>query len=105
MRHGAYDVHGALKGSKLIATVRAKSPVVNAYADHFDTVTSLGLGYCQVLVETHGGALEVQGFGTDSDPTITLSFPVEKTARDRGGKFTPPTKAAKSRRIAFRSEE
>jgi hypothetical protein len=61
--------------------------------------------YCQALVETHGGAPEVEGFGTDSDPTITLSFPVEKSVHGLGGKFAPPPEAGRSRRIVVRSDE
>ena len=61
--------------------------------------------YCQALVETHGAAPEVEGFGTDSDPTITLSFPVEKSAHGLGG-ITAAVRSIpnQSDRIEFKGE-
>lgn len=103
MKNGAYAVHGALKGSNLVATLRAKGPAVR-YTGHFDTVTSMGLGYCQAVVKTHGGALEVEE--TESDAMIRLSFPVETKAHVGGfrvGSHTP--KPGKPRKAGVRSSK
>lgn len=103
-RHGAYDFRGALKGSNLIATVRVKSPTVGPYLDPYEAVTNSALGFCQAVVETHGGAFEVRDFGSEIDATITFTFPVEETTpHGRGIKFSPPAKTSKSRKPTSRS--
>ena len=103
-RHGAYDFHGALKGSNLIATVLVKSPDVHTYVDPFKAVANSGLGYCRAIVETNGGAFDVREADVGSDTMITFSFPVEETTLHGGGiKFGPSAKPSKSRKPTSRS--
>lgn len=100
MKRGTYAVHGALKGSSFVATLRANTPSLNSYTEHLDTMTSLGLGYCQAIVKTHGGALEMEE--TELVSMIRLSFPVE-TTRHKTGKASPFMKNARSRKITLRT--
>jgi hypothetical protein len=100
---GGYVLHADLKGSKLIATLKAKDSV-NQYLSHghhldvmADTVTSMGLGYCNVVAERNGGALAVEGSGFEADSSITLSFPVEKIHRT-GKDSSERTKSGKGRK-------
>jgi predicted transcriptional regulator len=99
-RHGAYDFHGALKGSNLVTTVRVKAPELhNPYLDAFEAEATSGLGYCRAIVETSGGIFEMQDTGPDSDPMFVFSLPVEgTTSRGRAVKFGIPAKVTKSRK-------
>ncbi|MGY4399287.1 putative transcriptional regulator [Bradyrhizobium sp. USDA 3315] len=102
-RHGAYEFSGALKGSKLVTTVRVKSPDEHAQLTPFEVVTSSGLGYCRAIVETNGGAFEVRETDSGTDTMIVFSWPVEgRTAHGGKIKYGPPAKASKSRRRPVR---
>ncbi|SDO47541.1 hypothetical protein SAMN05444050_4226 [Afipia sp. GAS231] len=100
-RHGAYDFHGALKGSNLVTTVRVKTPDVNPHLDPFQAVTTSGLGYCRAIVETNGGAFQETVSG--SDTMFVFSLPVEEAnppgrAVGRAVRFGAPGKATKPRK-------
>ena len=96
-RHGAYDFHGALKGSNLVTTVRVKTPEVNPHLDPIQAVTSSGLGYCRAIVETNGGAFEESVSG--SDTMFVFSLPVEEAnSHGRPVRFGVPGKATKPRK-------
>ncbi|MGY3494374.1 hypothetical protein [Bradyrhizobium sp. USDA 4502] len=103
-RHGAYDFHGAVKGSNLVTTVRVKAPDEHPYLDPVEAVTNSGLGYCRAIVETNGGAFEVREAESGSDTTIVFSWPVEETTPHGSRiKFGPPAKTNKPRKLPPRS--
>lgn len=102
MKRGAHSVHGEVKGSNLVATLRTETRVPYAYTDAFDDLTMNALRYCKAVVKTYGGAFEVEE--ANSDTLITMIFPI--TTGGHGTEFGPPlAKGGRSRKLTARSED
>jgi predicted transcriptional regulator len=84
----AYVLHADVEGSELRVTLTPKprahgivytsGAVTHSVAETSDAVASMGLGYCQFLAESCGGALNVEVLPSTNSASVTLSFPVQK---------------------------
>jgi hypothetical protein len=75
-KHGAQLAQGTISGTKFIVTLKAMRPK-GQNPQH--TVSSLNLSYCKEVVESIGGALDVQASEQGTED-LRLSFPIGKTA-------------------------
>jgi hypothetical protein len=80
-KHGAHFAQATISGAKFIATLKAIRPK----GQHpQNTVASLNLSYCKEIVESIGGALDVQASEKGTEDLMKLSFPVDKIATRAG---------------------
>ncbi|MCK1504533.1 hypothetical protein [Bradyrhizobium sp. 18] len=79
-KHGVQFAQAAISGTKFTTTMRT----VRSKGNSQETVSSLNLSYCKAVVESIGGALDVQASETGTEDLIKLSFPVDKAATMAG---------------------
>jgi hypothetical protein len=83
-KHKAHAAEAAVKGSRLVATYRARA-LTRLLTDN--TIADLGLSYAKTVAESHGGALEVtlNRAGEETEALVELTFPFGRAAAgDRG---------------------